>query len=120
MREYENYGKDVCCGGAAAEADRWVYAAPVGSFKPNRFGLYDMLGNVSEWTEDCYDNDYDRTPRDGRAYSPTNCYLNQRVYRGGSFQSAPDEMRIAKRGNFVWTVRNTALGFRVAKVLSVE
>src|SRR5262249_45306190 len=57
--------------------------APVGSFPPNKFGLYDMIGNVHEWVEDCYHGNYDGAPTDGSAWvQPAHCL---RVVRGGSW-----------------------------------
>ena len=57
--------------------------APVGSYEPNAFGLYDVLGNVSEWTEDCWNETYAGAPTDGRAWRSGDCSL--RVLRGGSW-----------------------------------
>ena len=58
-------------------SDGYVYNAPVGSFQPNAFGLYDMLGNVWEWTEDCWNGDYSGAPRTeapgGRVIVPSVC-----------------------------------------------
>lgn len=48
--------------------DRWKYTSPVGSFPPNRFGVYDMHGNVLEYVADCFSSDYTRLPRDGSPF----------------------------------------------------
>jgi formylglycine-generating enzyme required for sulfatase activity len=84
--------------------DGFVYTAPVGSKKQNAFGLYDMLGNVWEWTEDCWHNKYDDAPKDGRAWV-TGGDCGRRVARGGSWNNDP-------RG-----VRYGNLGFRLARTL---
>ena len=47
--------------------DRHAYTAPLGSYRPNAFGLHDMLGNVEEWTQDCWNGDYQDAPSDGSA-----------------------------------------------------
>jgi formylglycine-generating enzyme required for sulfatase activity len=65
---HANYGPEKGHGnGVAKGRDKWIYTSPVGSFPPNRFGLYDMSGNVLQFVEDCLGT-YDVTPRDGSAY----------------------------------------------------
>jgi formylglycine-generating enzyme required for sulfatase activity len=87
-------------------------AKPVGSFDPNGFGLHDMLSNAREWVEDCYNNNFTQTPRDGSAATTGDC--SHRVVRGGGFKSAPSDTRVANR------IRNKPgdqigyMGFRVA------
>lgn len=90
--------------------------APVGSFAPNNFGLYDMVGNVREWTEDCYHNTYAGAPSDGSAWTEgADCY--HRVVRGGSYLLAPEFLRSASRYWFASDYRLRYLGFRVARTL---
>ncbi|WP_244553512.1 formylglycine-generating enzyme family protein [Nitrobacter vulgaris] len=91
--------------------------APVGSFPPNGFGLYDMVGNVREWTEDCYHDTYNGSPTDGSAWiKGGDCY--HRVVRGGSFLLAPAFLRSASRYWFTSDYRLRYLGFRVARTLA--
>jgi formylglycine-generating enzyme required for sulfatase activity len=91
--------------------------APVGSFAANGFGLYDMVGNVREWTEDCYHDSYSGAPTDGSAWiEGGNCY--DRVVRGGSFLLAPAFLRSASRYWFTTDYRLRYLGFRVARTLA--
>ena len=97
--------------------DGEVYTAPVGSYRANGFGLHDMLGNVGEWTEDCWHKNYSRAPSDGRAWtSGGNCSL--RVLRGGSWDHYPRGIRAADREGDDDGVRDEAVGFRVARTLS--
>src|SRR5690606_10458495 len=89
--------------------------APVRSFEANRFGLYDMSGNVSEWVEDCWHDSYNRAPADGSAWVNPGCV--QHVIRGGSWASAPDQTRSAFRLTSSAGTVNPRLGFRVARDL---
>ena len=97
--------------------DGYVFTAPVGSFRPNAFGLHDMEGNAFEWVEDCWVPNYMHAPADGRArVARPDC--NERVNRGGSWTAMPTGLRSAHRGddNFERT-RVLDLGFRVAREL---
>ncbi len=95
--------------------DGYPDTSPVGSFAPNAFGLHDMLGNVREWVEDCYNKTYDGAPTDGRVWATGDC--SRRVNRGGSWGSDPAGVRSARRYGIRPTVRNLILGFRVARKL---
>ncbi|MEQ1755537.1 MAG: SUMF1/EgtB/PvdO family nonheme iron enzyme [Micropepsaceae bacterium] len=83
-----------------------------GSLTPNGFGLFDVTGNVAEWTEDCYVNDFTRLAADGKPATSGNC--SQRVVRGGSWRDSARELRIASRSRISRSVRDGTIGFRVA------
>ena len=87
----------------------------VGSFEPNAFGLYDVHGNVWEWTQDCY-GEYANAPRDGGA--ATGAPDCARVMRGGSWVDMPHWLRSAIRGRLKPTDRISYIGFRVARTVS--
>jgi formylglycine-generating enzyme required for sulfatase activity len=89
--------------------------APVMSFAPNPFGLYDMGGNVSEWVQDCWHDSYLRAPRDGSAWVNPGCGV--RVIRGGSWGSSPEQVRSAYRQGGDAGVRSGRVGFRVLREL---
>jgi formylglycine-generating enzyme required for sulfatase activity len=91
-------------------------SSPVGSFKPNTFGLYDMAGNVWQWGQDCYHGDYNGAPTDGSAWTTGDCSV--RVLRGGSWYVNPRNLRSADRGRNATDFRSTNLGFRVGRTLS--
>ena len=91
--------------------------SPVGSFKPNGFGLYDVSGNVWQWVQDCLHDDYKGAPADGSAWLTVDCSL--RVDRGGSWVTKGEQnMRIAFRGSYPAGSRNYSLGIRVARTLT--
>lgn len=97
-------------------ADGFVHTAPVGHFKPNDFGLFDALGNVGEWTLDCWHVNYWlKPPKDAAPWleaSGGNCGL--RVVRGGSWFDSPPSLRSAFRHRYDAGDANADLGFRVA------
>ncbi len=75
--------------------DGFYFPAPVGRFKPNPFGLYDMLGNINEWCQDYYHKNYQGAPADGTAWEvPAGKY---RVVRGGAWLNAAGHCRSASR-----------------------
>ena len=95
--------------------DRQASTAPAGSYLPNGFGLYDVLGNVFEWVDDCY-GDYEDAPADGRSSYEGYCSL--RVLRGGSWLSAPRNLRSASRYRSPAGFRDSYDGFRVARTMN--
>jgi formylglycine-generating enzyme required for sulfatase activity len=78
--------------------DHYIRTAPVGSFVPNPWGLYDMLGNVANWVDDCYEPKYGETPVDGTASASPGCISH--VFRGAFWASEPRYVRVARRGPF--------------------
>jgi formylglycine-generating enzyme required for sulfatase activity len=88
--------------------------APVGSFPPNGFGLYDMVGNVWAWTEDCLNLSYSGASADGSAWTSGDC--GRRMVRGGSWYGYPSHLRSAYRGGSPADSRYS-FGFRVGRTL---
>jgi formylglycine-generating enzyme required for sulfatase activity len=109
--EYANYGQDQCCAGLVQGKDRWEFTAPVGSFEPNPFGLYDTAGNVWEWNCSCYESQYS-----GNELKCDITNNNLRVLRGGSWLNAPDGVRSADRFRNILTARGNDTGLRVVMV----
>ena len=88
---------------------------PVDSFRPNPWGLYQVHGNVLEWTEDCSNNDYNGAPSDGSAWTRGDC--SRRVLRGGSWYFSPDFARSAFRVRLYSANRTNTQGFRVGRTI---
>ena len=101
--------------GLLACDDGQARTAPVGAFKPNAFGLHDVLGNLSEWVEDCYNKSYEGAPTDGHAWTTADC--PRRVIRGGNWSHSPAGVRSANRNGDPPSLRNMIVGFRVARTL---
>jgi formylglycine-generating enzyme required for sulfatase activity len=104
------------CRGCGSQWDN-IETAPVGSFAPNGFGLYDIVGNVWQWTEDCMHTNYDDAPSDGSAWIE-NGVCNVRIFRGGAWGVPPNQLRSGVRGGQTSDLRNSGLGFRVGRTLS--
>lgn len=95
--------------------DGYAETAPVGSYEANPFGLHDMLGNVWEWCEDCWNETIDGVPGDGSARTEGDCY--RRLVRGGAWDDVPAVVRAARRSWFRPTYRYATVGFRAARTL---
>jgi formylglycine-generating enzyme required for sulfatase activity len=106
QRQFSNATVAPCDDGA-------FYTAPVGSYRPNGFGLHDMHGNVWEWTEDCYNPSYAGAPSDGAAWTVGDCA--RRVLRGGSWFAPPAVVRSAYRDGLAPESRIDYFGFRLAQ-----
>jgi formylglycine-generating enzyme required for sulfatase activity len=106
-------------GACSSAADQFLGSTrPVGSFAANPFGLRDMHGNVYEWVQDCYYEDYNGAPADGRArLEPGTGSCSRRVLRGGSWNLGAGFQRSANRSGQRSEVTVNLLGFRLARTL---
>lgn len=93
--------------------DGWWGPAPVDTFKPNPWGLYDLSGNVSEWVADCWHASFRRAPVDGAAWFNPGC--RARVVRGGAWASSPQQARAAWRSSQDSDATSARVGFRVVR-----
>ena len=93
---------------------------PVGSFNANPFGLYNVLGNVWEWVQDCQHDTYIGAPTDGSAWVKSCQALDKRVSRGGAWVGEPTGLRSSSRNWFTPDFRSNAGGFRVARNLTKQ
>jgi formylglycine-generating enzyme required for sulfatase activity len=114
--EQANYngGADPYKGGGAKGEYRGK-TLPVKSFKPNPWGLYQVHGNVWEWVEDCWIDNYNGASTDGSARTTGAC--TSHVLRGGSWISDPRNLRAACRSGFLIS-RGNYVGLRVARTLN--
>jgi len=93
--------------------DGYAVSAPVGSFKPNSYGLNDILGNVWEWCEDIYNSEaYTKLPKNNPVFSGSGEY---RVMRGGGWSNGPLGIRSSHRVGLSPNFGHHALGFRLVK-----
>ncbi|MDE0262070.1 MAG: SUMF1/EgtB/PvdO family nonheme iron enzyme [Bryobacterales bacterium] len=91
----------------------WSGPNPVGTKTPNAFGLYDMIGNVEEWVQDCWYASYEGASNDERARTGRDgCW---HVFRGGSWWSTPANLRVTRRMGYISGSRDTAIGVRIAR-----
>ena len=97
--------------------DGHYHTASVGTYAANAFGLHDMLGNVWEWTQDCWIDNYHNISGDGSARESGDC--SKRVFRGGSWSSGPMFLRSAYRIGDTTEFRDSGIGFRVARSFSL-
>ena len=103
------------CDGCGSRWDN-KQTAPVGRFAANAFGLHDMHGNVWEWTQDCWHNNYRGAPSNGGAWESGEC--SGRVLRGGSWYDRPRNLRSANRYWNSVGIRYNDSGFRLARTLT--
>ncbi len=92
--------------------DSFQRPSPVGSFSPNPFGLFDMHGNLWEWVQDCWHDNYYGAPPTADAWSTAFC--EKRLLRGGSWNITPRFLRSARRGKQPPEYREDDIGIRVA------
>ncbi len=93
--------------------DGYVFTSPVGSFKPNPFGLYDITGNAWSWLADCWNETYVGAPTDGSADMRGDC--GQRTLRRGSWSARVTILRSAQRIRYDVGMRVDDHGLRVAR-----
>jgi formylglycine-generating enzyme required for sulfatase activity len=110
-----NYdGNNTYAGGAKGEFR--MKTLPVNMFQPNPWGFYQVHGNVWEWVQDCWQENYGGAPLDGSARTSGDCDL--RVIRGGSWNITPQSLRAANRGRAPIGYRSNLNGFRVGRTLT--
>ena len=110
-----NYGADKCCAGHAEGKDTWEGTSPVGSFAPNKYGLFDMVGNAFEWVQDI-DGPLSATPQDGSPRTSRNPEIH--TLRGGSFVASAGALRVSYRPGLRGTSRDSNTGIRCARASS--
>lgn len=108
--EYSGRNKPLACD------DRAGYASIVGSHQPNAFGVHDMIGNLNEFTADCFNPTFSEKNAHGRARTDGDC--DQRVWRGGSWHWEPFE--VSRRGGLAGNFIGALEGFRLVEELDAH
>ena len=111
-RSWRSYTEITYSGTLSPCSDGENGVANVGSYRRNEFGLYDVIGNVHEWTQDCWHENYEGAPEDGTSWEENDCQY--RVARGGAWFDFPEVLRLAARVRFPATSRENGVGLRVA------
>jgi formylglycine-generating enzyme required for sulfatase activity len=112
VRDKNYQKKDMAC------EDGAEYTTVIGMYKPNAFGLYDMVGNVSEWVEDCDHENYQGAPTDGSAWISEQCSMRSRK---GSSYGPGGGSHLSMRGHGGQTNRSSlGEGFRIAEDIAVD
>jgi len=108
--------------GVTACSDGYAETSPVGRFRPNAFGLYDMLGNAQQWVSDCYEGDYKGVPLDGEPMESCEAQGHHlaRIARGGAWDNAPGWISASGRDVEKPTSRLNSIGFRLARTLGPQ
>ena len=104
-----NYDGNYVYAGGGKKGEYRQKTVPVKSFKPNPWGLYQVHGNVWEWTQDCWNDNHDDAPADGIARTTGDC--GKRVVRGGSWNDFPRGLRAAYRIGYTTDYRFSIQGF---------
>lgn len=121
-RAYANLGREVCCVGSVEGPDKWEGVAPVAQLKPNPWGLYDMMGNQSEWMQDVYESDLEDGPTNGEPYfwEGDNRWARRHVLKGGNYSDRPWDTRPAARQSNDREWQLGSFGLRVARDMTAR
>src|SRR5262249_20413800 len=112
--EQANYNGEPYGGGQKGEFRRRT--VPVDEFEANRWGLYNVHGNVWEWTQDCWNENNEGNPGNGSARTTDDCM--EHVIRGGSWLREPQSLRAANRSGVIVDDKPAPdVGFRLARIL---
>jgi formylglycine-generating enzyme required for sulfatase activity len=113
--QYEYCGSDIVDVAGWNDKNSRFMTHPAASKQANAWGLYDMSGNVWEWTQDCGNATYNGAPNNGSAWTTGGC--SEHSLRGGSWTSTPQKTRAAYRDKYYASYQYSDTGFRLAKNL---
>lgn len=110
---YNSAGEPYEGGGEKGDYPRRTM--PVDNYQANPWGLFQVHGNVWEWTEDCWNDNHEGNPGNGQSRLTGEC--DRRVVRGGAWYDSPRDLRSAFRTGFTVSSQNDMVGFRIARSL---